>query len=127
MQETLLLFHFSNEWFVIITPLICMALDIITGFWKACKQNDVKSTKLRNGLYKKATEILIVLLVEYFQYVLMLQQYQIAAVVSAYVIFMEIISIIENAIALDVPVPSFFLTILHEAQEKIDDGSIIQK
>lgn len=127
MQEQLLLFQFSNEWFVIITPLICMAIDIITGFWKACKANDVRSVKLRNGLYKKATEILIVLLVEYFQYALMLQQYQIAAIVSVYVIFMEVISIIENAIALDVPVPSFFLKILHEAQEKVDNGSIIQK
>lgn len=127
MQEQLLLFQFSNEWFVIITPLVFMGVDVITGFWKACKNNDVNSVKLRNGLYKKATEIFVILLVEFVEYALGLQKYNLPDIFSAYVIFLEVISIVENAVALGVKVPSFFLKILREAQEKVDNGDITKK
>ena len=46
----------------IIACLVMMAFDIITGFMAAWKNNDIQSTKMREGLFHKATLILLIIL-----------------------------------------------------------------
>ena len=56
-MENLTKLEFVNYAWVIILPLILMVIDIITGYYNAWKNNDVKSKKMRDGIGKKIAEI----------------------------------------------------------------------
>lgn len=84
--------------FIIVGSFIIF--DIITGFIKALYKNKINSTIIRQGLYHKLTELLAMIFsagVEYSaNYINIGVQLPVLIVVSAYIIIMEIISIIEN-------------------------------
>lgn len=46
----------------IIACLVMMVFDIITGFMAAWKNEDIQSTKMREGLFHKGTLILLIIL-----------------------------------------------------------------
>lgn len=75
-------------------------LDMITGLIKAFKEKNYTSTVMREGLFHKAGSILVIVfgcLVDYAQtYVELGVTVPVAASVCAYIILMEIGSIIEN-------------------------------
>ena len=54
--------EFTNEMWAIITPLILIILDVLTGVVKAWKNDDFQSTKMRAGLGKKFGEIVYVII-----------------------------------------------------------------
>lgn len=118
---------YSQTYYIVLTPLVFMLIDILTGFFYACQSGEVKSGKMREGLYKKGTEILIILGVLYFQFVLSIGEFHIAEVVSTYVTFSEVISILENAAGIGVPVPEFILNVFHKTQEEINSGDIFEE
>ena len=92
----------SDIWYILV-PLILCALDVITGYLHAWINNDVKSTKMRLGLGKKAGELVYVTLGVVSKYALGINS--IMVFLTLYISFMEIISLFENCAKLGVPMP----------------------
>lgn len=114
-------FHFRNELWVLFIPLGLMAIDVLTGIIKAWAHNDFQSAIMRAGLAKKAGEIMILIVGELVSYGLMLPDV-IMNCISFYIIFMEIMSIMENADELGIPVPKFFRDVINNVDDKLQHG-----
>lgn len=111
---------FRDNYWVIIIPAVLMVLDILTGVIHAWATGHLKSYKMREGLNHKSGELCVLLIGELFTYGMQLPGVFIHAV-SGYVIFMELISIIENLDKMGVPMPKFVTSALRNAKDKIDN------
>lgn len=120
MKELIDALHFSNELWVILLPLILIALDILTGITNAFIKGEVKSSKLREGLVKKIGEITVIAIGELLSLAFNLSS-TIAAGVSIYISIMELISICENLEKMNVPIPKFIKKALYTINSNIDD------
>ncbi len=114
-------FRFRNELWVLFIPLGLMAIDVLTGIIKAWAQNNFKSAIMRAGLAKKAGEIMILVVGELISYGLMLPD-AIMNGISFYIIFMEIMSILENVDELGIPVPKFVRDVINNVDDKLQHG-----
>lgn len=114
-------FHFRNELWVLFIPLGLMAIDVLTGIIKAWAHNDFKSAIMRAGLAKKAGEIMILVVGELISYGLMLPD-MIMNCISFYIIFMETMSIMENADELGIPIPKFVRDVINNVDDKLQHG-----
>jgi toxin secretion/phage lysis holin len=56
-MEELMNLHFTNNWWAVGVPIILMILDILTGYYNAWKNEEVSSSKMRDGLGKKCAEL----------------------------------------------------------------------
>lgn len=115
-------FKFRNELWVLFIPLGLMAIDVLTGIIKAWAHNDFKSAIMRAGLAKKAGEIMILVVGELISYGLMLPDI-IMNCISFYIIFMEIMSILENADELGIPVPKFVRDVINNVDDQLQNGN----
>lgn len=115
-------FRFRNELWVLFIPVGLMAIDVLTGIIKAWANNDFKSAVMRAGLAKKAVEIMILVVGELISYGLMLPDIIINGI-SFYIIFMEIMSIIENADELGIPIPKFIKDVINNVDDQLQHGS----
>lgn len=111
--------NFASATWVFAIPTALMAIDCITGLLNAWAKDEIKSAKMRQGLVKKFGEIVILVMGEMFTAGLTLPSY-IMSGVSAYVIFMEFVSICENLDKMGVPIPRFIKKSLDTAQDAID-------
>ena len=111
-------FHFRNELWVLFIPLGLMAIDVLSGIIKAWAQNDFQSAIMRAGLAKKAGEIMILIVGELISFGLLLPD-TIMNGVSFYIIFMEVMSIIENADELGIPIPGFIKDVINNANDQL--------
>jgi toxin secretion/phage lysis holin len=91
---------------------IFILLDIISGIAAALKSKSLSSTVMREGLYNKLAEILLLLLSAVCNFVLDMPPFhqlgippEISYVVAAYVVCMEILSTIENICILNPDIP----------------------
>ena len=114
-------FEFRNELWVLFIPLGLMAIDVLTGIIKAWAHNDFKSAIMRAGLAKKAGEIMILVVGELISYGMMLPD-TIMNGISFYIIFMEIMSIMENADELGIPIPKFVRDVINNVDDKLQHG-----
>lgn len=114
-------FHFRNELWVLFIPLGLMTIDVLTGIIKAWAKNDFQSAIMRAGLAKKAGEIMILVVGELISYGLMLPD-AIMNGISFYIIFMEIMSILENADELGIPIPKFVKDVINNVDDKLQHG-----
>lgn len=117
-------FEFRNVFWCLVLPLVLMSFDVLTGFLNAWLKHEVKSAKLRAGLSKKVGELSILVIGEFFSFALTLPP-EVMKFLAFYIIFMELISIIENLDKLGVPIPKSIkkvinndLTILDNAEPK---------
>lgn len=115
-------FDFRNEWWVLFTPLIIMGVDIITGVVKAWVNKNFETSIMRTGLGKKAGEAAILIAVEFLSYALNLPDI-VKNCVSFYIIFMEVMSVLENANALGIPIPKFVRDAINNANNQLQNGS----
>ena len=86
----------------IVACLVMMVFDIITGFMAAWKNKDIQSTKMREGLFRKGTLILLIILAWLCElFVMHVPDLGITVplvIPSCVIIFaMELVSITENA------------------------------
>lgn len=114
-------FHFRNELWVLFIPLGLMAIDILTGVIKAWAKNDFQSAIMRAGLAKKAGEIMILVVGELISFGLMLPD-AIMNGISFYIIFMEVMSILENVDDLGIPIPKFVKDVINNANDQLQNG-----
>ena len=114
-------FHFRNELWVLFIPLGLMAIDVLTGVIKAWAHNDFKSAIMRAGLAKKAGEIMILVVGELISYGMLLPD-SIMNGISFYIIFMEIMSIMENLDELGIPIPKFVRDVINNVDDKLQHG-----
>lgn len=91
---------------------IFILFDIVSGIAAALKHKALSSNAMREGLYNKLAEILLLLLAVVCNFVLDMQPFhqldippEIAYVVAVYVVIMEILSIIENICLLNPNIP----------------------
>ena len=89
-----------NVFYPIIIALIFNGVDLITGFISAIKNKEIKSSKLRDGLFKKVGFLLcyfVAWLVDtYGKYIGFQFGVSILAIIIPYVCTTELVSIIEN-------------------------------
>ena len=116
--EVLQNFRFRNEWWVLILPISLMAIDVVTGLLKAFVTKTFQSSVLRAGGCKKAGEVAVLGVGELFTCALVLPDY-VMIMVSAYIVFMEIMSIIENVDKLGVPIPAFVRDVVNNVADQL--------
>ena len=119
-------FHYTSELWIVLVPVVLMALDILTGVINAWIKNEIKSSKLREGLGKKFGELSVILIGELFVIAFGLPL-AVASGFSIYIVVMELISICENLQKLGVPIPKFIRRALAETNENIQNGSDEEK
>ena len=116
--EVLQSFRFRNEWWVLILPISLMAIDVVTGLLKAFVTKTFQSSVLRAGGCKKAGEVAVLGVGELFTCALVLPDY-VMIIGSAYIVFMEIMSIIENVDKLGVPIPAFVRDVVNNVDDQL--------
>ena len=116
--EVLQSFRFRNEWWVLVLPISLMAIDVITGLLKAFVTKTFQSSVLRAGGCKKAGEVAVLGVGELFTCALVLPDY-VMIMVSAYIVFMEIMSSIENVDKLGVPIPAFVRDVVNNVDDQL--------
>ena len=116
--EVLQNFRLRNEWWVLILPISLMAIDVVTGLLKAFVTKTFQSSVLRAGGCKKAGEVAVLGVGELFTCALVLPDY-VMIMVSAYIVFMEIMSIIENVDKLGVPIPAFVRDVVNNVDDQL--------
>ena len=114
-------FHFRNELWVLFIPLGLMAIDVLTGIIKAWAHNDFQSAIMRAGLAKKAGEIMILVVGELISYGMILPD-SIMNGISFYIIFMEVMSIMENLDELGIPIPKSVRDVINNVDDKLQHG-----
>lgn len=105
-------FKFTNELWVLILPVALMGIDFLTGLLYAWSTSTFKTKKMRSGLTKKVGEIAILVIGELFSYGMRIPPV-IMAGISAYIIFMEFMSIMENLKKMGVHIPGFISRVLN--------------
>lgn len=119
MENILNTIQFSNDFWIILLPIILMALDVFTGYINAVIKRDVSSRKMREGLGHKVAE-LIYIIVGYFISIVF-NVSQIEYFISIYIIVMELISIMENAEKLGVKTPNAIKSKLESAKDELEN------
>ena len=109
---------FREDFWILLLPSCCIAIDIITGVLNAWIENNVKSYLLRQGLGKKGGEILAVILGELLVCALSVPK-ELLTATSVYIVFMEVISIFDNLNKLGVPIPWFIKKALGAASNAL--------
>lgn len=98
----------------------CMILDYVMGLMCGYKSNNLNSKIGFNGLKRKFTIIIILILAVLLDRLLS-QEWIFRTIVIYFYVAMEGLSILENAAKLDVPIPSKLKEALVQLQEKGED------
>lgn len=111
---------------VLIVVAFFIVFDIVTGIMEALYKGEINSTKLRQGLYHKLSEIVCVLgayLLELgAKYIDLGISLHLVNVVSVYICTMELVSIIENLCEINPSLAKLFKPYLEKLRgEKKDD------
>lgn len=109
---------FSHLYWIFLLPAICALADILTGWIQATVNCTWDSTKMRNGLYRKGGELLVVLLA-YIICIAMGLPTNVAMCVAAYIVIMELLSVVENLDQAGVPVPVWLVKKLKKAADSL--------
>ena len=116
-------FHFRNEILELIVPVIMMAVDFLSGTFCAWSTSTFQSARMRAGLTKKVGEVSILVIGALISYTLRLPGY-IMAGISLYIMFMELMSICENAKKMGAPVPGFISRVLNTVDATLKEEDI---
>lgn len=118
-------FHFRNEIFELIAPLAMMAIDFLSGTFGAWMTNTFQSSRMRSGLTKKVGEISILVLGALLSYALRLPP-EIMSCISLYIMFMELMSICENAKKMGAPLPGFISKVLNTVDATLKEEDVTE-
>lgn len=96
--------------------LVVMTLDIVSGLLYAGKNGEISSSVGLAGLRKKALTLVVILAIHALEPLVGIPQLD--DVVAGWFVFVEIISILENAIAAQVAIPRWLLPFLKRKLEQ---------
>jgi len=107
-----------------------MAADIVTGWIQASVNGTWDSTKMRKGLFRKSGELMIIV-VACVIYEAIALPVDVPVFISAYIVIMEVLSVLENLDQAGVPVPGWLTHRLKKAADALstddpvdgDDGT----
>ena len=104
-----------------VAVLIGIVLDFATGIAKGYKaDHKVSSSKLRDGGFKKAGIVLVIFLAYGLSVLLGDTSHLIFNSVQLYYLYTELVSIIENLVALGVDAPPWLRKLLGEKKNEVD-------
>lgn len=115
-MEELLNLKFTNMIWVFALPLLLMVLDVLTGYYNAWKNNEISSSRMRDGLGKKCAELAYIAVGVAFNFAFGISAIMYFLVI--YVCYMEIVSLAENCAKLGLPVPDKIKEKLNNKEEK---------
>lgn len=118
--------HFASMTWLLLIPVAMMAIDIVTGLLYAWSTKSFESAKMRTGLAKKCGEILIILVGMLFVYGTNIPTYILTGI-SAYIIFMELMSILENLDKLGVPIPAAISKVLNNVDDALQNSEDMEE
>ena len=129
-MDTLQKISYTHRFWVFLLPLVLMAADITTGWIQASVNDTWDSTKMRKGLFRKSGELMIIV-VACVIYEAIKLPVDVPVFISAYVVIMEILSVLENLDQAGVPVPAWLTHRLKKAADALstddpvdgDDGT----
>lgn len=104
-MEVIELLNFNGNWLIGL-PVGLMGLDILTGLIYAWVSKTFESSRMRAGLGKKIGEMAYIVIGLAVTYAMSLPRYVVVGI-AAYIVFMEMLSIMENGNKLGAPVPAF--------------------
>lgn len=116
-------FHFRNEILELFVPIIMMGVDFLSGTFGAFMTHTFQSARMRAGLTKKVGEISIIVIGALLTYALSLPS-QILAGISLYIIFMETMSICENAKKMGFELPGFVSKVLNTVDATLKEEDV---
>ena len=94
MEELILSLNFATLGWKIGLPLILILVDVVSGIIQALVNDDFHSTTMRQGLYHKVLEILVIVVA--FALQLAFNSELVSTVIMGYIVVMELASILEN-------------------------------
>ena len=129
-MDTLQNISYTHRFWVILLPLVLMAADIVTGWIQASVNGTWDSTKMRKGLFRKSGELMIIV-VACVIYEAIALPVDVPVFISAYIVIMEVLSVLENLDQAGVPVPAWLTHRLKKAADALstddpadgDDGT----
>ncbi len=116
MEEIIKNIQFTNMAWTIIVPLVLMILDIITGYYNAWKNNEVASSKMRDGLGKKCAELCYITVGFLVKFAFGTNS--VMYFIVLYVCYMEVVSLAENCDRLGFPLPNCVKEKLNNIEKK---------
>lgn len=114
--------YFQAAKYAFAIPFIFIAVDILTGFINAWSKKQFESAIMREGLGKKAGEIIAVIIGELVTYILGIPAYIVDGIIF-YISFMELMSILENLDKLGVKLPKK----LKDRLNNVDPEELIER
>lgn len=116
-------FSYTHTYWIFLLPLSFIAGDVISGLLQAFINGTCDSTKMRRGLFRKACEMLVIILVWVAGLAIpQLEPLHPATWISGYVVLMEALSILENLDQAGVPFPRWLLKRLKKTAEAWTEG-----
>lgn len=115
--------HFASFCWLLILPPAMMALDVLTGLIGSWVHNNFQSAKMRSGLGKKAGELVIIVIGIIFTYGMALPSYLLSGL-AAYIILMELMSVIENLDYLGAPLPDALKKVINNVGETVQHDDL---
>lgn len=117
----------------LIIMLIAMAIDYTTGLIKAYMQKELSSKKGMIGIFKKFAYILVVVVGIIADYLckLFIAEFDInftftipiALLLAIWLTINELISILENLNAINVPMPKFLQTLISKLKNTVEENT----
>ena len=95
----------------LIVMIVFIALDVITGLIKACIEGKLNSTKLKEGIFHKVLELILVIVGIFLDF--LLEVTYVANGVLIALVGMEGISILEN-IGAYIPLPTILKKVIEQ-------------
>lgn len=124
LNEILHHMKFSSPTWVYALPLILMGIDVLTGLVNSLfHEKNFESSIMRAGLTKKVGEIAIIVVIIVCTYALGLPLVIMKSVVL-YIALMELMSILENADKMGVPLPFFVKSLVNNIQDSIQNDDL---
>lgn len=118
--------EFASQTWVWALPIIMMAFDIATGYLNAWGKREIRSSKMRSGIVKKAGEISVILILEIITFAMRIP-FDLVKFFSVLITFTELNSIIENLDKMGVPVPGWVRSRINNGIEDMSGVDPIEK
>lgn len=113
--------HYSHDYWIFLLPLVLIASDVVSGWIQATINSTWDSTKMRKGLFRKGGEMLVVV-IAWVVGIAIPMDINIAVFFSAYIVLMELVSVIENLDLAGIPMPVWVIKRLKKTMQTFTEG-----